>query len=134
MIDGVIVKGNPVNRVDPRGLTSCPDIRYYFIYKCIEEYGEALEKCKSKWEGETTQQCENNAKNGFKGCLKKAYNRCSEDLNGDGKVDAYDKMLWLMFRRLWDLRTPPFTAYPPGYGDEGPGAIDPNYYPIPPQT
>ena len=45
----------------------------------------------------------------------------SSDLNEDGKVDGWDKMLWFSYRRFWDLTTPPFTPYPPGFGDSGPG-------------
>ncbi len=39
---------------------------------------------------------------------------------------------WFILRRLWDLLTPPFTTYPPGYGDEGPGYSDPIFFPEPP--
>jgi len=41
------------------------------------------------------------------------------------KPDIGDIFQWLIFRRLWDILTPPFTVYPPGYGDEGPGTTDP---------
>jgi len=44
------------------------------------------------------------------------------DLNGDGKVDGWDEALWFFGRRAYDLPAPPFVAYPPGYGNEGPGS------------
>jgi hypothetical protein len=37
----------------------------------------------------------------------------------------WDKMKWIMFRFLWNLRTPPFTPAPPGFGGNGPGSTDP---------
>lgn len=49
------------------------------------------------------------------------------DLNRDGKVDGWDDMQWFFFRRYWDLMTPPFTPYPPGYGNEGAGSNGPMY-------
>lgn len=51
------------------------------------------------------------------------------DLNRDGKVDGWDWTLWFSMRRFWDLMTPPFTIYPPGFGDEGPGTNDPRLDP-----
>jgi hypothetical protein len=124
--------GDPINKIDFSGLTSCPNIQYHFVSECIEENEKELEKCKCN--GGNPQICERNAKDKLKICLKNAYNKCSGDLNKDGKVDSYDEWLWILFRRLWDLRTPPFTPFPPGYGDERPGAIDPNIYPVNPQT
>jgi RHS repeat-associated protein len=47
------------------------------------------------------------------------------DLNGDGKVDFWDDIMWFFGRRFWDLINPPGMPYPPGYGDEGPGTDDP---------
>jgi RHS repeat-associated protein len=59
--------------------------------------------------------------------------RDPRDLNGDGKVDGWDKWMWFWGRRLWDLLTPPTTPYPPGYGDEGPGSNDPIWGPSLPE-
>jgi hypothetical protein len=54
------------------------------------------------------------------------------DLNGDGVIDDKDWAIWFWGRRAWDLLpgNPPGMPYPPGYGDEGPGAIDPVFDPI----
>ena len=53
------------------------------------------------------------------------------DLNGDGKVDTWDWVIWFMGRRVVDLMrgVPVGMPYPPDYGDEGPGTSDPIYDP-----
>ena len=56
------------------------------------------------------------------------------DLNKDGKFDRWDKGLWFMMRRYYDLLTAPGTSYPPGYGDEGPGSSDPIWVPPDPDV
>ena len=134
VLDRIDVENDPVNWVDLWGLISCNDARYSGISYCINQFKNDLEKCNDPCNETKNQVCRLAANLNFSNCLSNAFNRCSEDLNGDGKVDAFDTLLWFSTRRLWDFTTPPGSPYPPGYGDEGPGAIDPRYIPVPPQT
>ncbi len=129
------VQNDPVDWVDPWGLISCNDAKYNGISDCIDRYGDDLSSChSSSCENAQEQVCELKAQLKLQTCLSQSSARCSGDLNGDGKEDKWDDIIWFMMRRLYDLRTPPGSAYPPGYGDEGPGAIDPTYIPVPPQS
>jgi RHS repeat-associated protein len=123
------VSNNPIINIDPSGLDPWLDFKIKGVRKCIKGFGIDDEKC-SNLCGTEKENCEKNANNKFRDCLKDFYD--SMDLNGDGKVDKWDTFTWFMMRRLWDLSTPPGTPYPPGYGDEGPGSIPPIFNPEPP--
>ncbi|NDY43611.1 hypothetical protein G3N55_12280 [Dissulfurirhabdus thermomarina] len=130
------VDNNPINYTDLFGLVTCQEARYQAIGFCILRFENELRECKNLCQN-NKKYCETKAEKRFRECLKNAHNICTEDLNGDGKIDKWDDMQWFLFRFLWGLLTPPNSPYPPGYGKEGPGSIDPNSNPdgsIPPTS
>jgi len=111
-----------VNNVDPWGLISCNDARYNGIKDCIDQYSHDINNCGCN--GGNEQTCKLRAKLRYEACLNQSHGRCNEDLNGDGKVDKWDDVEWFFMRMLYNLRTPPGSSFPPGYGKDGPGSID----------
>jgi len=110
---------DPINLIDPFGLRASHKWHYERVVECIHQFERVISAC-----GDCpSTSCKKNANEYFANCL--ANIERVQDLNGDGKVDAWDEMLWFTTRRLWDLLTPPFTPYPPGYGNEGPGSTNP---------
>jgi RHS repeat-associated protein len=123
---------NPVKLLDALGLEPFDDYRYKNVVKCINKFGKEIAYCETLCGETEIAFCELKAKLYFRDCLQKFYE--SMDINEDGKVDYWDYMQWLFLRGIWNLRTPPGTPTPPGYGDEGPGSTDPRLLPHIPEA
>jgi len=110
-LDRINVQNDPVNAIDPWGLK---DWNLITSYRYLHNQGAARSQ-----PGYTPPPRRPSEPKPPRPYDPKA------DLNVDGKVDGWDTMVWFFMRRLWELNTPPFTPYPPGYGNDGPGSNDP---------
>jgi RHS repeat-associated protein len=118
------VNNDPVNWVDPWGLKDAfNDWRYGQVSKCINQYNNDLAKCNDPCNSAKNETCKVRANIHFHNCMSNFYD--AMDLNKDEKVDYWDDIVWLSMRGLYNLRTPPGTPFPPGFGDDGPGSTDP---------
>ena len=115
-------ENNPLNWIDPWG--------FFSVKEYLESRGSRLRDQldrKSKADLGQLQSAVDVVVDVIDGPDDKECFDTRQDLNKDGNLDAYDNLIWFLYRRAWDLRTPPFTPYPPGFGDHGPGSTNQPY-------